>query len=193
MMHFPSDWLKCSDFAVLKSKEIQPPQFSRDAELDAADVKIHEILPRLFLGNQQAAGKPMERNPDWEEKKQFLKEKGITHILCCTEDQKHYFPEDFTYGSVPLNDVSDADISRHFDSSFLFIEEGLKKGGVLVHCAAGVSRSSSIMIAYLIRKFMLNYEEAYHFVKSKRPCVEPNEGFKKQLQDIKNIIPQSAL
>jgi len=39
-----------------------------------------------------------------------------------------------------------------FDKTYELIENGLGKGNVLVHCAAGISRSSTIVCAYMIRK-----------------------------------------
>ena len=46
----------------------------------------------------------------------------------------------------------------------------------------GVSRSASIVIAYLIRNHHMTYNEAFKFVKSKRACVKPNSGFVKCLR-----------
>lgn len=59
-----------------------------------------------------------------------------------------------------------------------------KKGRVLVHCNAGVSRSSTICIAYLIMEHNMCFDSAISFVKSKRECIRPNDGFLKQLQQI---------
>jgi predicted protein tyrosine phosphatase len=48
---------------------------------------------------------------------------------------------------------------------------------VYVFCNAGVSRSATVVILYLIYKHKLSCQEAYDFVKSKRRWIEPNEGF----------------
>ena len=48
---------------------------------------------------------------------------------------------------------------------------------MLVHCQQGVSRSASIVIAFLIKKFKVCYKDALDFVKKKRSIVNPNEGF----------------
>ena len=45
----------------------------------------------------------------------------------------------------------------------------------------GMSRSSSLVIAFLMKEFGMNYKKARHFTKSKRPIVQPNEGFERDL------------
>ena len=51
-----------------------------------------------------------------------------------------------------IQDVESAVISKIWNDTYQRIDEGLSKGGVLVHCAAGVSRSASTVIAYIMRK-----------------------------------------
>ncbi|XP_026742674.1 probable dual specificity protein phosphatase DDB_G0283417 [Trichoplusia ni] len=53
---------------------------------------------------------------------------------------------------------------------------------ILVHCNAGVSRTSTVAIAYLIHYKRMTFQEAYDIVKSKRPAIQPNAGFRKQLE-----------
>jgi hypothetical protein len=54
---------------------------------------------------------------------------------------------------------------------------------VLIHCVAGVSRSASFIIAYLIRYGHMDLVRAYDHVKKRRPKIRPNQGFMTQLMD----------
>jgi protein-tyrosine phosphatase len=48
---------------------------------------------------------------------------------------------------------------------------------ILFHCFAGVSRSATVAIAYIMKKYNLTVIEAYNMVKNKRNIIHPNEGF----------------
>lgn len=48
----------------------------------------------------------------------------------------------------------------------------------------GVSRSVTIVIAYLMQRFLYNYAFAYNLVKKKRIIICPNPGFSKQLKEL---------
>ena len=59
---------------------------------------------------------------------------------------------------------------------------------VLVNCFAGVSRSATIVIAYLMYKNKWGVEDAISFVKSKRNIIYPNYGFVCQLFGLQDIL-----
>lgn len=65
----------------------------------------------------------------------------------------------------------------------LCVPSSAATGGVLVHCQAGVSRSASVVIGYLMWKEQISYQEAYAAVKRCRPIIWPNDGFICQLQE----------
>ncbi|KAB0795453.1 hypothetical protein PPYR_12292 [Photinus pyralis] len=84
---------------------------------------------------------------------------------------------------LDLPETNILDILQH--QCYYFISNAVKlKENVLVHCAAGVSRSSSIVIGYLMVTEKLSYEDAFKFVKSKRSCIKPNCGFENQLKGL---------
>lgn len=84
------------------------------------------------------------------------------------------------YHYIEVNDSEQEDISQYFESATDFIHR--QKGAVLVHCAAGVSRSATICIAYLMRYGGFNYDQAYSICKIARPEICPNPGFVEQLK-----------
>jgi predicted protein tyrosine phosphatase len=95
---------------------------------------------------------------------------------------------------VDMHEVINADdedhynIAQHFDQSFDFINRARKRFNVLVHCMAGVSRSTTLVIAYLMRKYRWRTDQAYQTVKSKRRLTCPNLGFCKQLKEFERQL-----
>lgn len=87
------------------------------------------------------------------------------------------------YLYINVMDHSKQDILSHFETSNEFIETALKNptNKVYVHCVAGISRSASLVIAYVMKTRSMNYTEAYDLVSQKRRIVDPNEGFVRQL------------
>lgn len=61
-------------------------------------------------------------------------------------------------------------------------------GAVLVHCYAGVSRSASCVIAFLMQECGLTFMEAMTYVRKKRPIVFPNFGFQRQLMEFEKAL-----
>ena len=95
----------------------------------------HEIIPNLYLGSIFVA-----------EDEDTLKDIGITHIVTAGRDMQPMYPKKFNYRVLKLRDYEDENITKYFDSSIEFIENALNSDGkVLVHCLAGVSRSSAIV------------------------------------------------
>jgi protein-tyrosine phosphatase len=77
---------------------------------------------------------------------------------------------------------------RHLPAAIQFIREGIKSGGVLVHCFAGVSRSATCVIAFLMQEKKLQFDQAFTFVSKKRPVVFPNMGFQQQLLEFQKLL-----
>lgn len=61
-------------------------------------------------------------------------------------------------------------------------------GGVLVHCFAGVSRSSTCVIAYLMQEKDMSFEEAFSYASKRRPVIFPNMGFQRQLTEFERLL-----
>jgi len=152
------------------------PTLAGCAHLIAQQSEVHSEPPmgNLYLGPQSAA-EPGALNA--------LLEAKIGGIVNCTNRVPCHFRDDgIQYCVVAVNDESGADILTYLAGATTFLNSLLSKGcSVLVHCQMGVSRSATVVIAYLIRYWNMTRDEAYIHVKSKRPQTSPNPGFWDQL------------
>lgn len=63
---------------------------------------------------------------------------------------------------------------------------------MFVHCRAGVSRSATVCIAYIMKQMEYDLTNAYDFVKTKRPCISPNLHFMGQLLEFQKQLGGNA-
>ena len=71
-----------------------------------------------------------------------------------------------------------------FDDAFQFFDEAKENNStIFVHCQMGKSRSSSFVIAYIMKSLKMSFEDAYKLVKNARKLVFPNLGFVRQLRE----------
>lgn len=137
---------------------------------------ISEILEnKLYLTDMFAAND-----------KALLTNRNIKGIISLggLDEQVHYINHDgIDHHWVYIDDDESEPISDHFDECINFIDS--TNGPVLVHCWAGISRSATIVVAYLMRKREMNYKEAIQFVQKRRSFICPNDGFLDQLKGLK--------
>lgn len=130
-----------------------------------------EILPYLFLGS-------CSHSSDL----QGLQACGITAVLNVSASCPNHFEGLFRYKSIPVEDNQMVEISAWFQEAISFIDSVKNSGGrVLVHCQAGISRSATICLAYLIQSRRVRLDEAFDFVKQRRGVISPNFSFMGQL------------
>jgi protein-tyrosine phosphatase len=77
---------------------------------------------------------------------------------------------------IKIEDIDSENIAISFKETFEFIEKARKVTNVLIHCQAGISRSATVLIAYLVRKNRIIVREAMELVRSKRWQIYPNNG-----------------
>jgi hypothetical protein len=135
-------------------------------------VDVDEIVKGLYIGNIMVT-KDIK----------FLSTHGIKSVLSVTNSPVFLDPKKFEHLQFKISDFPYQDIITFFDVCNTFIDASLKRGvGVLVHCDAGISRSASFVIAYLMKLFGKSFEQTYGYVKTKRHRIDPNIGFVYQLK-----------
>jgi len=122
-------------------------------------------------------------------KKETCKTFGISHVVNCTRDHPHPNVKTVQFLRVAVDDSPSVKIGKHFEKTTRKIFDIIKTGGkVLVTCRAGISRSSTIVIAFLMRYHKMVLKDAHKLVKTQRPKIRPNDGFWRQLVEYERIL-----
>ncbi len=154
----------------------------------AAD-DISLIAPCVYVGNRHAATGRLY-NGVYIDYLALYKIKHVISILTEAEYADYMIAaEDFadgqTWHRLTADDDPQEQICRYFPQIVAIIRAAAAAcEPVLIHCAAGMSRSVTACAAYLIAEYGLTAEAAVAHIKMRRPIAEPNAGFMKQLEDI---------
>lgn len=130
-------------------------------------------------------------------------EYNITHILSVIKFQvipEYLIRKSYTLKNIPIDDDDTTDILQYINETNRFIDSCLfpdeteydprkadfkkkpQRGAIYIHCHAGVSRSITFAVAYLMYRYGFNLKTALHAVKRRRPSSQPNENFMAQLK-----------
>ena len=139
----------------------------------------------LFEGNEIIENKLYLGSAKDAYLKDELKNLGITHILMVGYYLYAFYPNDFTYLNFEVDDNIKEDIFKYFLTGIKFIS---KSQVCFVHCQWGKSRSSSLVIAYVMYNLKMKYQDAFWYVKRKRNIIFPNDGFEKQLENFDIVL-----
>ncbi|KAI5618690.1 dual specificity protein phosphatase 16-like, partial [Silurus asotus] len=137
------------------------------------------ILPQLYLGAES------------DVTQDCLSARGISYVLsvsrCCP--QPSFLPQS-QYLRIPIDDSLRDDLLPWIPEAVRFIDSAMSLGcSVLVHCAAGISRSPALAVAYVMYSRGMDLDHAYRFVKERRPTISPNFNFLGQLQLFQHTLP----
>lgn len=144
--------------------------FYRDGQSERPP--LSRILPHLYLGAET------------DVTQDGLSDRGISYVLsvsrCCP--QPSFLPQS-QYLRIPIDDSLRDDLLPWIPQALHFIDGAMSAGcSVLVHCAAGISRSPALAVAYVMYSLKMDLDHAYRFVKERRPTISPNFNFLGQLQ-----------
>ena len=141
-----------------------------------------QIVPGLWLGNRRT----IIGDDD------FLNKYKIDVVISAMTDGEY---DDYMIDAVDMegrewhrlviDDEPAEPIEVYFDFVHLVIRKALENNKrVLVHCSAGVSRSATLVAAYLIKEQGLTAQGAINHIISRRECICPNDGFRRKLKEL---------
>lgn len=132
---------------------------------------LSRVTSSLYISNGAAANN-----------KVMLSGNQITSIINVSMKVANTHYEDIQYLQVPVTDTPVSCLSDFFDPIADHIHTvEMKQGRTLLHCAAGVSRSATLCLAYLMKYHTMSLLEAHAWTKACRPIIRPNSGFWEQL------------
>ena len=161
----------CNDCFVIQKKEI----FNLYMNKTTLCPSYEQITDKIYLGNEDTA-----------RDRAILNKLNISNILICAEGCEKFYPDEYKYKILYIDDAIDENILSWLKEAFEFIDSSINN--IYIHCVMGISRSPSIVIAYLMYKNKMKYDEAYDFVKGKRKVINPNTGFQQQLKKFEKIL-----
>ncbi|XP_059788329.1 dual specificity protein phosphatase 8 [Balaenoptera ricei] len=147
--------------------------------LPVPSVGLTRILPHLYLGSQKDV-----LNKD------LMTQNGISYVLNASNScPKPDFICESRFLRIPINDNYCEKLLPWLDKSIEFIDKAkLSSCQVIVHCLAGISRSATIAIAYIMKTMGMSSDDAYRFVKDRRPSISPNFNFLGQLLEYERSL-----
>ncbi|NXF29667.1 STYL1 protein, partial [Nyctibius bracteatus] len=152
-------------------------------ELDNFQVYPVEILPaKLYMGNFKQACDP-----------QIQKDLKIKAQVNISEEPATLFPEGGKYLHLSVPDSLEADLFSSFATICHFIDAQLDHGAVLVFSSLGISRSSTVTMAYLMHSCQFSLQRAWNYVLKCKTNMRPHRGFVKQLSDWETQIYKATI
>lgn len=103
-----------------------------------------------------------------------LEKLRIYDIINCTKDIPNWFEQDerFDYMRIKINDDGKEKFSNKIlEDSYNFITEKSNNSKILIHCYLGRSRSVTVILYYLLKKYNINKYDALNIIKEKRPNI----------------------
>ena len=140
---------------------------------------ITEIIDKIYIGSYDNA-----------KDKEELEKNNIKYVLNCASECNNIFEDKIKYLKLEIKDQNDFPIQDYFEKGANFINESLMNndGKILVHCMQGKSRSTTILMAYLIKYKKQDTNSAYKTIKAKRRLAMPNLGFMYKLREFEKKI-----
>jgi atypical dual specificity phosphatase len=151
-------------------------------------LQANEIIPRLYVADMYTATDAPT-----------LERLRITHVVSVVTVSQlgdtYPYPPNVNHLNLPIDDGISSDIARYFDHAIKWIKKAMDEDesvNVVVHCMCGISRSPSIVMAYLMATQGMSLSDSLSHIKAKRKISCPNSGFMDQLTDYEEKLKGRA-
>ena len=167
-------------------------------------VDATEVLPFLMIGNLASI-----------KSEDLVTRKGIKLVLNLTDAQVDVKFPGVEYKTVTLEDDDEQELLPFLDECFAFIDRARPKGPetnwapgavpaggkplhnaagkVLINSYFGISRTSALVLAYLMKTYGWTLRSAFYHLKERNPVARPNEGFVVQLLRYDQMLHNGAM
>lgn len=129
---------------------------------------MSKIFDNLWIGGVEDVYNPI-----------FIKSVLPTHIINCTVNERMYYGEFICKRNrIELCDDDTDDLNKFINGAKI-LDEYLneKDSRVIVHCAAGMSRSVTLVLTWMIMYKKYTFDQAYDYVAEKRSIMRPNKYY----------------
>jgi len=151
-------------------------------------LQANEIIPRLYVADMYTAtdAPTLER----------LRITHVVSVVTVSELGDTYpYPPNVNHLNLPIDDEISSNMARYFDHAIKWIKKAMDEDesvNVVVHCMCGISRSPSIIIAYLMATQGMSLSDSLSHIKAKRKISCPNSGFMDQLTEYEEKLKGRA-
>lgn len=148
-------------------------QISKSRDKTRIQIIMSRITPFIYLGDGNDA-----------QNASFLKTNDIRLIVNCAQEIPNFYNKYIRYIHLDWSDHPEQKIFPTVtEVTDDILNEVVNKRKVFIHCAAGISRSATVVIYTIMRQHKWDYNKSALFVRNFRNIINPNPGFVKQLQD----------
>ena len=153
----------------------------------SSNTNVSKIAEAIYVGNM-STGTNLK----------LLKSLGITHVISALSCFAPPHPKEFKYLHIFCHDWEFEPISLRFTESNIFIQNAIEQGGkVYIHCMSGISRSVTLVMAYLVTCYALekrnkSIADILEGVRERRLVANPNPGFIAQLEAYQKRIAETG-
>ena len=139
---------------------------------------LSEVLPRIWIGDKGVVYDA-----------RMLRAVSATHILNCAVELSYTYPCELAeQHKIPMIDDDDPLAPKQIREAADKIQKWMENpySVVIVHCAAGVSRSPTVVLAWMIIYLGMSLETAYSTIQRHRSFIQPNDFYMRLLKELDN-------